>query len=831
MRDDFLQPTVETLARRAGYHCSRCRRGTVGPRDGGATSVNIGVASHITAASPGGARYNASLTAEERRSPANGIWLCQNCAKLVDNDTGRFPIATLYKLKERAEALARAELDSDLTRSEPHPALHLPSSPPPGFSLAYIAQSTTFCGRSDELAQLDAFLEDERPFLWWVIAAPAGSGKSRLALELCLDVAADWDSGFLSRANTFNGWESWEPSTPTLIVVDYVAGRAGAVSDIALQLARSLLLRHDNRVRLLLLDRDVSGSWWSDFLRDTSFSEGPDIARSQYALPLRLGALPDDALWSVTTEVAALVGAPVQDSDREARLIEARRIDPNRRPLFAMLAAAVPRTNDHGVSRETLLRVILNRENARWRVTIADDHARERMLNLVTYVTIRGGLAMTLSPPSILWPTSISPLLPDAHFMDEQRYREIVGAAADETRLPAFQPDVLGEFFVLERLKGSTGTQIAAHAALDVVWDEDPQAASQFVRRATADFWSDPAAHFLQDPVVRTDQQREVWAQMIADLVRVAPKSGDPQLHNNLAALRDLAEAHPAETRLSAHRARAEFNLGTLLLLEQAYSKADSQLTAAIDLPLVSPDTKADALNNRGIARWMYQSRDAAFADFSAVLSIHGASNEVRACAFNNRADILFDLGDLEGAIADRSSVLELSDTTYNRRYIARIRRSRAYLQLGRESNALEDLEAILATDDIVVEQKMTARLKRASIREQSRPLDARRDFDAVIASPVNFPGIVAEALVLRGYTLLRADDFGPAIEDLNAALNRADIKPEDLVGANFGLGLAFAEIGEHELAREALTAVTDHADASAQARSQAQALLASIST
>ena len=67
--------------------------------------------------------------------------------------------------------------------------------------------------------------------------------------------------------------------------------------------------------------------------------------------------------------------------------------------------------------------------------------------------------------------------------------------------------------------------------------------------------------------------------------------------------------------------------------------------------------------------------------------------------------------------------------------------------------------------------------------------------------------------------------------EDLNSALNRADLNPDDLVKANFGLGLAFAELGEHELARKALVVVAEHPDASEDARSQAQAVLASRAT
>lgn len=49
-------------------------------------ATNAGVAAHITAASPGGARYDAALTPEARADIGNGIWLCQNHARLIDND-------------------------------------------------------------------------------------------------------------------------------------------------------------------------------------------------------------------------------------------------------------------------------------------------------------------------------------------------------------------------------------------------------------------------------------------------------------------------------------------------------------------------------------------------------------------------------------------------------------------------------------------------------------------------------------------------------------------------------------------------------------------------
>ncbi len=112
MRDDFPEETKRQLAGRVAHRCSRpgCRAPTAGPGDTDRKTVNIGVAAHITAASPGGPRYDASLTAEQRRHPDNGIWLCQNDAKLIDDDEGRYPTFLLRGWKYDAEQEAREKI-------------------------------------------------------------------------------------------------------------------------------------------------------------------------------------------------------------------------------------------------------------------------------------------------------------------------------------------------------------------------------------------------------------------------------------------------------------------------------------------------------------------------------------------------------------------------------------------------------------------------------------------------------------------------------------------------------------------------------------------------
>lgn len=108
IRDDFSKDAQRQIAARAGYRCSKpdCRAATSGPQEDETRSVNIGVASHITAAAPNGPRYDAILTSEERKHANNGIWLCQNHGKLVDNDEVRFPVSLLKEWKNLSEAEA-----------------------------------------------------------------------------------------------------------------------------------------------------------------------------------------------------------------------------------------------------------------------------------------------------------------------------------------------------------------------------------------------------------------------------------------------------------------------------------------------------------------------------------------------------------------------------------------------------------------------------------------------------------------------------------------------------------------------------------------------------
>jgi len=100
-RDNFSAHDKDTLAKRAGYKCSlpNCKLTTVGPGTDPGTVVNTGEAAHITAASPGGPRYDEGLTPEQRQSVENGIWLCRTHAALIDRDETAYSIPVLRRFK------------------------------------------------------------------------------------------------------------------------------------------------------------------------------------------------------------------------------------------------------------------------------------------------------------------------------------------------------------------------------------------------------------------------------------------------------------------------------------------------------------------------------------------------------------------------------------------------------------------------------------------------------------------------------------------------------------------------------------------------------------
>ena len=93
-----------------------CRKLLSEEYDGALNPTLVGEVCHISAARPGGERYDPAITNEERNSFNNLILLCRNHHKEIDdpeNGERLFPCSTLLAMKTEHEEWVRSRLDFD----------------------------------------------------------------------------------------------------------------------------------------------------------------------------------------------------------------------------------------------------------------------------------------------------------------------------------------------------------------------------------------------------------------------------------------------------------------------------------------------------------------------------------------------------------------------------------------------------------------------------------------------------------------------------------------------------------------------------------------------
>ena len=132
------------------------------------------MAAHITAAAPGGPRYNPALSSAERRNIDNGIWCCNNCGHLVDADDSAYEVDLLRSWKHEAEQRARR-------------------------AIAAIAAEGS-------VAVLEKVLSGHTNYVWDVVVAPDGRTAVSASNDATLRV---WDLASGLPRHVLTGHETW----------------------------------------------------------------------------------------------------------------------------------------------------------------------------------------------------------------------------------------------------------------------------------------------------------------------------------------------------------------------------------------------------------------------------------------------------------------------------------------------------------------------------------------------------------------------------------------------------------------------------------------------
>ena len=224
--------------------------------------------------------------------------------------------------------------------------------------LSPYSRFTPLLGRDSELASLHAWLQHPQPLGWRVIIASGGAGKTRLALELCEQAAAQgWDAGFVSsrelqRFGQQHNLSAWGWQRPTLIVVDYAAQRHAELAHWLDELAdQPSPAAHPLRILLLERHADTDNGWFAElFSKDwhgLHRSEGLDPAE-----PIHLSALTTlaDRIALLKAMLPAKITLPENDPGFTQKLME---LSWGGDPLFLMMAALTMGT--HGCAQALTL--------------------------------------------------------------------------------------------------------------------------------------------------------------------------------------------------------------------------------------------------------------------------------------------------------------------------------------------------------------------------------------------------------------------------------------------------------------------------------------------
>jgi tetratricopeptide (TPR) repeat protein len=541
---------------------------------------------------------------------------------------------------------------------------HRPRTPPANERELLLTElrATTLVGRDAALADLQAWLDAVPTIAARCVTGRAGSGKTRLALELCARAEqAGWAAGFARQQELENFHRNHSPSDwrwrcKTLVVVDYAAASVRVLRDWLEVLARLPPDPDRPPMRVLLLERhaDAEAGWWAELTRPGGLSgrDARDILHPSAPVPLPPLGSPADRRALLTeamkeaARIAGIVPAPVPPAADTDAWFDQRlaRDDIETEPLYLIMAAIV------AVRWGAPAALALSRLELAGRVANSDDMAgseRNRLvrlaraapfdehtlLHLAACVTLQqgcdGDALLTLVEQELAALGRGADDLVDA----AARLLRDALATPDGTGADAIRPDLVGEAFLLHELCRAHRPMQRQVAIVERAFRRAGRPVIGSIIRAAQDHAEGDASH-----------------PSLAWLDHLTRSSDDPF------ALMEIAAELPEST--VALRERAAEITGRIVELLRPMAARDPGLSA----------TLARWISDLGVRLSDLGQREAALAAAREAVELYRAPAAQHADAFrpdlatslNNLAAMLSDLGEREKALAAAREAVDL---------------------------------------------------------------------------------------------------------------------------------------------------------------------------
>jgi hypothetical protein len=447
----------------------------------------------------------------------------------------------------------------------------------------YRSQYIPFVGRKKELDMLQKFLNSDKMFCWHALVGPGGVGKSRLSLEFCLRNGVAYRAGILR--NLKFDFENWIPSQPTLLVIDYGSKDEERLREILGQLSDR---DFDFGVRVLVLDRDSSGHKIGDLYDDDDFRH-TRFVDSHYLLNKS-----DENVAKGILEFFYSEEGKQKPESWSDHLSELHEIDASMRPLFAAYYADARAKGGCGreYSRKSLLYSVIKREENKFWTPCGVTEADKALLALATIVD---GIS---TADDLTLPECVTSLKKLAE--DKDRFKALnckVVQDSNETKInqiiSSWEPDLVGELFVLEFLKDDedTGLNKYRRDILKTAWSAAPFDTAIFLNRARQDYFDHANFSQLSGKTESLSKfSASAWALLAVNLIDDYGKAQELDKALSLYAdLQSLASSDLSTPDIVLAQANGAFNLINNYGKAQEFDKAlslyaDLQSLASSDL-------------------------------------------------------------------------------------------------------------------------------------------------------------------------------------------------------------------------------------------------------
>lgn len=475
-----------------------------------------------------------------------------------------FPVPRGVEIDSEHPAEADQPKSTELSEASPQSKLEerqrlQPLLTPPrqtGKAYHFATPHMQVLGRDEEQETLRAFRDSGNGFRWMQLAGAGGQGKSRLAYDLIKESAKNWAAGFLSAddlADFADQWSHWMPDRPHLMVVDYVIG-----VEATLKPAMQMLAKRRNEfevpVCLLLVERQP----WSDGEIGTQLAAGDSETGTQLAAGDRraLGASlfsPTADWYRKLTDKGDGLDHGLDKARSEIDLVLLKNLNPDRlvdivwrfdkahritatyaeikshldnidksgRPLYAYFLAQALIDGGHRpdwAAADLLSWVLEHESNTRWKDKFGEAPPRSGddppkldgetdgnpAMRIALIAAMVDGLHCDNFPLEDGWSHPNSTIRHQALFLADAA----IPGATPPMEIPARQPDLLGDWFVLSSIRFGVPVTWLAETA----WRLAPDKMVIFLQRIARDFPSFPATKALLDHTPAEDAGVSAYA-------------------------------------------------------------------------------------------------------------------------------------------------------------------------------------------------------------------------------------------------------------------------------------------------------------------------------